>query len=166
MNNRTVAFSSVAILLVLGAFGSAILNTLSAQKMPPAEEKTSQITTTPITPLLPDGKTNFTPEVDLLSPLSDTRVVSPLTLSGQARGNWFFEASFPIELVDANGKTLAKGIAQAQSDWMTEDFVPFQAILTWSATSTTATSGVLILKKDNPSGLPEHDGSFEVPVMF
>ena len=54
--------------------------------------------------------------------------------------------------------------AQAQSDWMTEEFVPFKAMLEFSA-PTTAT-GTLVLEKDNPSGLPENADSLIVPVKF
>lgn len=103
--------------------------------------------------------------VDLPTPGS--LVKSPLTVSGKARGNWYFEASFPVELVDENGVTLAQIPAQAQGDWMTEDFVPFTATLTWESSSASTTrSGVLIFHRDNPSGMPEHDASISVPVIF
>lgn len=92
------------------------------------------------------------------------KVTSPLTITGQARGTWFFEASFPITLVDANGEELATAIAQAQSEWMTTDFVPFKADLSFPKPKTT--SGTLIIKKDNPSGLPEHDAELRIPVNF
>ncbi len=81
---------------------------------------------------------------------------------GRARGNWFFEASFPVELKDMSGNLLAQGIAQAQSDWMTTEFVGFRADIT--APETFIGQATLILKKDNPSGLPEHDGSVSFPI--
>ena len=91
-------------------------------------------------------------------------VTSPLTIEGQARGPWYFEASFPVELVDATGKRLAIAPAQAQGEWMTTNFVPFSITLTFSK-PTTAT-GTLILHKDNPSGLPEHGDELRIPVRF
>ena len=104
-------------------------------------------------------------------PKPNTVVTSPLVIRGEARGNWYFEASFPIELVDGNGVELARGIAQAQGDpatgevnWMTTEFVPFQATLNFTNPQTT--TGIIILKKDNPSGLPEHDAEIRVPVHF
>ena len=93
-----------------------------------------------------------------------TIVKSPLEISGEARGNWFFEASFPIKIYDANGVLLGTAIAQAQGDWMTEDFVPFKTTLIFS-TPTTAT-GEIVFKKDNPSGLSENDAEFRIPVKF
>lgn len=94
---------------------------------------------------------------------SNQLVSSPLTITGEAR-KWYFEASFPVELVDANGKRLAIGPAQAQGDWMTANFVPFKITLTFP-TPTTQT-GTLIFRNDNPSGLPENQEEYRVPVRF
>jgi len=84
------------------------------------------------------------------------------SVEGRARGTWYFEASFPIELHDKDGKILATAIAQAQSDWMTEDFVPFKVQIT--APQSYIGPATLVLKKDNPSGLPEHDASMSIPI--
>jgi Immunoglobulin-like domain of bacterial spore germination/Sporulation and spore germination len=102
--------------------------------------------------------------ITLDSPLPRGSVQSPLTIRGKARGNWYFEASFPVKLYDANRKLLSQGIAQAQSDWMTTEFVPFVATLTFTPPSTA--TGMLVLEKDNPSGLPQHADQLEVPVTF
>lgn len=90
-------------------------------------------------------------------------MTSPVTLRGEARGPWFFEGSFPVQLIDNLGNEIATGVAQADGEWMTEDFVPFTATITFS---TTAKSGGIVLKKDNPSGEPENDASVTVPVRF
>lgn len=89
---------------------------------------------------------------------------SPLVVTGEARGTWFFEGSFPVALLDAHGNTLLQTYAQAQGEWMTEDFVPFRSELTFAAPPTA--TGTLLLEKDNPSGLPEHDDEFRIPVRF
>jgi hypothetical protein len=91
-------------------------------------------------------------------------VSSPLTVEGEARGYWYFEASFPIRLYDAVGKELAVGIAQAQAEWMTEGFVPYKATLEFISPG--AGSGTLVFEKDNPSGLPQFDDRMEIPVRF
>ena len=85
---------------------------------------------------------------------------------GKARGTWFFEASFPVELLDRNGKILTTGVAHAESDWMTENFVPFRADI--HAPISYIGPATLVLKKDNPSGLPEHDASvsFAITVEY
>jgi hypothetical protein len=98
------------------------------------------------------------------SPLLNALVSSPMRIRGEARGTWYFEASFPVKLLDANGKILTQAPAQAQGEWMTTNFVPFDFTLAFP-TPTTAT-GVLVLEKDNPSGLPEHADEVRVPVRF
>lgn len=102
--------------------------------------------------------------IRVTSPAVNTRVTSPLTVRGEARGTWYFEASFPIKLLDANGKVLGQTTGRAQGDWMTENFVPFTATLTFTA-PTTAT-GTLVLERDNPSGLPANAAEIRIPVRF
>lgn len=103
-------------------------------------------------------------------PLPGEVIHSPLVVKGQARGVWFFEASFPLILVDWDGKMIAEGYAQAQADWMTTSYVPFEGTLEFISPAMQATEpfnrGALILQKDNPSGLPENDDAVEVPVKF
>ncbi|MBX4188290.1 MAG: Gmad2 immunoglobulin-like domain-containing protein [Candidatus Doudnabacteria bacterium] len=117
----------------------------------------------------PDGK-SFTEdlsenaEVVINTPTRGATVKSPLTVTGKAKGNWFFEANIPVTLKDSNGKVLAQIGAQAQSDWMTTDYVNFTAVLNFPIPSTEF--GVLLIEKDNPSGLPENDASYAIPVKF
>jgi hypothetical protein len=95
------------------------------------------------------------------------KISSPLTIKGEARGQWFFEASFPVVLVDWDGRIIAEGIAQAKGDWMTTEFVPFEAVLNFTIDKDIySRNGAIILRKDNPSGLPEHDDALEIPVVF
>jgi len=105
------------------------------------------------------------------SPSPNSVITSPMMISGKARGTWYFEASFPIILVDWDGLIIAEGYATALSDWMTEDFVPFQATLEFEKPALADTTdfgkrGAIILKKDNPSGLPEYDDALEIPLRF
>ncbi|MDP4010297.1 MAG: Gmad2 immunoglobulin-like domain-containing protein [Candidatus Spechtbacteria bacterium] len=116
--------------------------------------------------------------IRLSSPRPNEVIKSPLTITGEARGYWFFEASFPVILTDWDGKIIAQHYAEAQSEWMTEELVPFKATLQFENPSWDADfskRGTLILQKDNPSGLPEHDdltasnaqaGALEIPVFF
>ena len=107
---------------------------------------------------------NISDLIRVSTPIAGAVVMSPLIIEGEARGTWYFEASFPIRIYDAKNVLLGTAIAQAQSDWMTENFVPFKATLTFSK-STTST-GTLVLEKDNPSGLPEHADELRIPILF
>ncbi len=103
--------------------------------------------------------------ISVASPLPGSGVTSPLVVTGEARGSWYFEASFPVELRDSKGKLLAQAPAQAQGDWMTNNLVPFTVSLGYTA-QTPGSKGTLTLKKDNPSGDPARDQSVTVPVVF
>lgn len=92
-------------------------------------------------------------------------VASPLTITGEARGTWYFEASFPVEMQDVDGNVLGQGHAEAIGNWMTEDFVPYTATLSFTVPAG-VTEGVLYLRKDNPSGLPANDDEAHFPVQF
>lgn len=107
------------------------------------------------------------PKEDLIqveSPQASDTITSPLVIKGKARGYWFFEASFPIRLYDDNGELLATAIAQAQDDWMTEEFAPFTAELKFENPKTE--KGTLVLEKDNPSGLQENADELKMPIVF
>lgn len=104
--------------------------------------------------------------IQLDTPHPGQTITSPLVISGQARGTWFFEASFPVFLTDWDGKIIAQGIAQAKSDWMMTDFVPFEATIHFAASTAVSKHGALILKKGNPSGLPANDDALEIPIIY
>ena len=104
-------------------------------------------------------------EIEIDNWADDKKVASPLEITGRVPGNWSFEASFPIVLESSSGEQIAQGVAQLQGDWMTEQPVPFIATLEFTDT-TPDTNGVLVLQKDNPSGLPENDDSLRLSVKF
>jgi putative hemolysin len=96
-------------------------------------------------------------------------VVSPLSITGKAVGGWFSEGSFPVGIHDSNDKLLGSSTAQfvPKSDtdtWMTNNFVDFKADLKFDAPKTD--NGYILFKKDNPSGKPENDESYKLPVKF
>jgi len=89
---------------------------------------------------------------------------SPFTALGEARGVWFFEGDFPVKVLDEEGNLIKMAIAKAQGDWMTEDFVPFLVRIDFNVEKTTY--GTLVFQKDNPSGLPQNDFEFAVPIVL
>lgn len=140
----------IAIVILLLAVGGYLGYTMSRQFTRSNNE----------TPSLP-----FVSEhVIVTSPIPNALVSSPLQIDGQAKGTWFFEASFPVVIMDGNGKVIGTGYAQAQDEWMTTDFVPFRSVMTFTPPETE--TGTLILQKDNPSGLPEFDDSVSIPIRF
>ncbi len=121
----------------------------------------------------PDGTTYTQPtapatttadKIFLESPASGAKISSPVELSGQARGPWYFEAVFPIQIIGTNGAVLGSGQGRAGSDWMTKDFVPFTAAISFNAGSSTA--GFIRLKNDNASGATSTAEQIDIPVTF
>ena len=104
-------------------------------------------------------------EIIVTSPSPGEGITSPFLITGQARGSWFFEATAPFDLVDWDGLIIASGYVTASGDWMTDDFVDFSGIVEFVA-PTYKNNGALILRADNPSGLPEHDRAVEIPIFF
>jgi hypothetical protein len=112
--------------------------------------------------LIFNGKSNT--DIKVFSVKAGQEITSPLLVEGEARGTWFFEANFPIKITDENGNVLGSSYVQAQSDWMTEDFVPFKGEINFA--TNTGGNGFLVLKEDNPSGLPAYDREVKIPVTF
>ncbi|WP_309708925.1 hypothetical protein [Pseudolysinimonas sp.] len=125
---------------------------------PPAAAPTA--TPTPTGEFTSEGGTPIT-----VDEWSDSPVGSPLTLSGEVPGNWSSGGSFAVQLTDQDGNVLDDATAQLEGDWMTEELVPFTVTLNFDRPAD-VTSGFLVLKKENPSGLPENDDSLSIPVTF
>ena len=125
----------------------------------PTVPGTAPKSTVPQPAVSPDGNVTVT------SPLSGTLIASPVTVGGSVTGGgWFFEAVFPVSILDGDGTMLGGGQAQAQSDWMTTGTVPFSASIPFTAPR--YATGTIVFAKDNPSGIPEKGEEFSVPVRF
>ncbi|MFH1188916.1 MAG: Gmad2 immunoglobulin-like domain-containing protein [bacterium] len=152
VQNRKLFFISsfITIFIIVGSI--AFFTQKYCDPILPYQEKTSPL------------KKSYDQIIRLIVPQQNALIGSPLIITGEAKGTWYFEASFPVELRDTDGNILANVPAQAQGEWMTETFVPFTAKLEFKEPKTA--TGILILKKDNPSGLPEYDDEIRVPVVF
>jgi hypothetical protein len=138
----------------------------------------------PIQPLLEDeiirsGYDNASPEMEqmaleaespeasgleVINIKQDDVVASPLIVSGRAKGTWYFEGEFPIRIMDGQGNFFAEGNAIAKGEWMTPNWVPFEATLKFQKPSTK--NGFLYLMKNDPSGMPQNSYSVSVPIRF
>lgn len=133
------------------------------REMPPIEENIPISPVETSTSTVATGTATTDPRIRVETPKANTKVTSPLVVRGEARGTWYFEASFPAKLLDEKGNVIAQTPAQAKGEWMTENFVPFEAVLTFTATSG---KGTLVLERDNPSGLPQNDAQVRIPVTW
>ena len=99
------------------------------------------------------------------NPPQNTSVTSPLTVTGQAVGSWFFEGVFPVYLYDTHGRLLAQAQARALSDWTTAGFVPFTATISFSP-QIPSSHGILVLRNANPSGIAANAKAVQMQVTF
>lgn len=104
------------------------------------------------------------PDVIVYTPKANEEVDSPVEITGEAKGYWFFEGVFPAVLVDSSDKEIASGQMKTEGEWMTENYVSFKGEIKYSASATT--SAKLVLKKDNPSGLPTNEAKVEIPITL
>lgn len=127
--------------------------------VPSAKSPTVPTTTEPSAVISPDGK------VHVVAPVENAVIASPAVILGTVTGGgWFFEASFPVKVLDGDGTVLGQGPAQAQGDWMSIGTVPFGASI--SFTRPNYATGTIVFAKDNPSGAPQNAESFSIPVRF
>lgn len=102
-------------------------------------------------------------QVDL--PMPKGVVGKEFKIVGKARGgDWYFEGSFPVIIIDNSGKIIFESYASALDDWMTTDYVPFEGKV--KIESNYIGEATLLLKKDNPSGLSEYDASCSFPITI
>jgi len=100
----------------------------------------------------------------IFSPKRNEKIKSPLKIEGKARGFWFFEGEFNAKLYDTHENLLGTAILTAKDNWMSEDFVPFEGELEFVQPATSL--GTLRFLSSNPSGLPENQKIFDLPIQF
>ena len=99
----------------------------------------------------------------ITSPKPAADVTSTIVVHGFARGNWYFEAVFPMVVLNQSGLVIGQGQGKAGADWTTNSFVPFTAEVDLQTPYTGAAE--VILKNDNASGDPARDASVSFPVI-
>jgi len=146
---KSLILSVVTILIIAVAIGVMLMMTGNS---------------TPQDPLNGNGVFEHNDVIRIFHPSSGQTVSSPLYVEGEARGMWYFEASFPVSIIAEDGTVLLNHYIMTPFDWMTEEYVPFYTHLEFAAP--TQGTGTLVLHKDNPSGLPEYDDEVRIPIQF
>jgi hypothetical protein len=163
MRNSIKIVLIVIILAVVGGIFYLKRNELSMSTPTPTPSATATPSTNPIP--ISDLIQVTTPvsgqQIDI-NPISSAK--SMVLVSGKARGSWYFEASFPVKILDAYGNILAEDSIQTSENWMTEDFVPFAKEIGFTPPSTL--TGTVILMNDNPSGDPAKSRELQIPIKF
>lgn len=154
---RNKGFSPILIVIIIAVLGIFAFFLVKQQYSINRPSLSTTPTSTPTS-----TKTN---EPQITTPALNTKVASPLVVKGKVPSGWMFEGQFPISLLDSNRKEIAtsSGKEITPGSWTGEAPVDFEGTITFT---TSAKSGFLVVGADNPSGLPENNKSFEVPVKF
>ena len=155
--NKTASITLIALAVVVLAGTALYQKTKKIQTLAPAENKQTQNPT-------PQTQYYSSSNLQITSPAINAQITSPVTITGQAVGNWFFEASFPVKVTDSNNIVIGSGVAKTTANWMTTNFVPFTATITFTTPGTA--TGFIVLEKDNPSGEPVNAASESFPITF
>lgn len=162
----------VLLILALLALATVAFAWYKTSQQPTTPQDTTQTPTTQQEPQVTDNKpvpsNEYRSPKDVLiyvnSPKANSTITSPVNISGTVPGNWSFEATFPIDILNSSRQVIGQGYATLEGEWMTEEQVPFSASVSFSQPGTQ--TGFILLKNANASGLPEHDDSIEIPVRF
>ena len=164
MDKTAKIWMVVAILLFIVIIAmTTMLFTLPGKETVPGATTTPQkvVTKAPVKPA-PTGDKPLSSRVSVTTPQANTTVGATFVVKGKAPGNWFFEASFPIQVRDKDGNVIGRTHGSAQGDWMATELVAFSA--TVNIEGGYKGPATLILMRDNPSGLPENDDAVEIAI--
>ena len=157
----------IAIIVAVAAFAGGIWYTREYAPMQPVTETQTPGINTPTTNTDTPKPTYVNASGDMIvidAPKPGESVGASFTVIGKARGGWYFEASFPLRVLSAQGSLLKEMPVQADGEWMTSEFVPFsETVMLPPGTKGAVT---LILHNDNPSGLPENAASVSIPLFI
>ena len=78
-----------------------------------------------------------------------------LTIEGRVPSDWFFEGSFPLQIIDEQGNILLTDKITTEEDWMTNKYIDFSKAINCNENCKENIN--LKLLKDNPSGLEKYD---------
>lgn len=114
-----------------------------------------------------NGDESMGPELPITveTPEFGAAIASPVTISGEAPGFWFYEAQFTVELYTEDDEYLGVAQLTAEGDWMTEEMVPFSGVLEFEVPEG-VDRGYLQFVKANASGLPENEEFANWPIIF
>lgn len=146
MNTKKLISILVIIVVAVGVFSLFLLKNNKANIAVPVVENKS--------------------DIEVFMPKPSDAISSPFKITGVVRGSGWsgFEGQVgTVKLLDSDGKELATGILKATTEWTTLP-TNFETNLTFTAVS--GTSGTLVFKNENPSGMRQRDKIFNLQVTF
>src|SRR3989338_3548154 len=123
--NRILTF--IFTIAIIGMSGCWVVNNQNTNSNYPVVQTVVSVATnsstdilTTATNIVPEDKINTSTNVEtaiedviVTAPLAQAEIGDGFKVEGKAKGNWFFEGSFPIKLLDADGTVLTQTPATA-----------------------------------------------------
>jgi len=98
------------------------------------------------------------------APAANAHVASPLTVSGAAPENWFYQEEFDAVLLGDDGTVYAQSPAHARTDWNGQGPKPFAAQLAFTVSAETPAT---ILLQEQAMGEDQEDPlQVRIPVVL
>lgn len=102
--------------------------------------------------------------VSVTQPELGATITSPVTVTGQAPGTWFFEAVLQFEILSDDGGVVGEEIFVTDEMWMTEDLLDFSLEIEFD--SPDANLGFIKVIKHDVSDIPRNKNFFYWPISF
>lgn len=163
-NNKWLLPTLISLVIIIVALLFIWLWTKNNNKSQPTPTPSLNPSSSPITEINQEITTQKGNKIIITVPKANSIISNPLEIKGQIPGNWTFEGVFPVSLVDDKNNVITKTSVQVQGEWMTDQLVPFSALIEYNNASTTR--GKIIFEKDNPSGEEKNNDQASLPVIF
>jgi hypothetical protein len=158
-SNFLKTFFTVIALILFGI----LVGVLASRYLPASQPVEVPVVTPTPTPTIEVTPTPVIPEIIITEPASGSAIISPATIIGSAPKGWTFEGVLSILIEDSQHNKIAGGSVLTKEINTSDNRVSFETSLPFS---TKVVSGFITIKNDNPSGLPENEKSFSLPVTF
>lgn len=158
----TAIFLLLLLLMLTGgyyAYKRGVFNSLQSKPQNNSKEESKESDK----PLGLELKTNKDLLFSLDSPKPNSKVGCEFQIIGNMPNVWFSKGSFPVEVI-VNDKVVYTTKAYTEGDLSTEGNLPFTA--TVKCQDLCVGSGLIVLKRSNPSDLEENNDSYAIPVIF
>lgn len=97
------------------------------------------------------------------NPIPNSNITSPIKATGKIPKSWTWEGNFILEIQNDKRIPLNSTPVYAKFTTETDELGDFSTSLTFFANTS---SGFVVIKSDNPSGIPGNVKIFEIPVRF
>lgn len=148
-------------------------DTSSAPSTKVSQPKTTT-PTAPAAPTTPAPTSEPTPQITyqntseqdifVVLPKPGQKVTPSITVSGAARGDWFYRGVFWAEVVAPNGDVLVRNEIPSKGNANTTGMLQFSSFVL--VTSNYRGPATVVLINDNPVGHPIPDRSVSIPVVI